>query len=76
MRGHFLLDVVWGGAFVMPGTTFLPIAGPVGSALGLGLGAVVMLILAFNFHFLMKRYPDCGGIYSYTKMRSDMIMVS
>ena len=28
------------GAFVMPGNTFLPIAGPVGTALGLGLGAV------------------------------------
>ena len=62
----FGCSVGW-GAFVMPGTTFLPIAGPVGSALGLGLGAVVMLILALNFHFLMNRYPDCGGIYSYTK---------
>ena len=62
----FGCSVGW-GAFVMPGTTFLPIAGPVGTALGLGLGAVVMLILALNFHFLMNRYPDCGGIYSYTK---------
>ena len=55
------------GLFVMPGTTFLPIAGPVGSALGLGLGGLVMLVLAVNFHYLMNRYPDCGGIYTYTK---------
>ena len=32
------------GAFVMPGTTFLPLAGPVGTALGMLVGAAVMLI--------------------------------
>ena len=55
------------GAFVMPGTTFLPIAGPVGTAVGIGLGAVVMLVLAWNYHFLMNRFPDSGGTYTYTK---------
>ena len=55
------------GAFVMPGGTFLPIAGPVGSAVGLGLGAVIMLIIAVNYHYLMNRYPDAGGTYTYTK---------
>ena len=62
----FGCSVGW-GAFVMPGTTFLPVAGPVGTALGLGLGGAVMLILALNFHYLMNRHPDCGGIYTYTK---------
>ena len=37
-------SVGW-GSFIMPGTTFLPIAGPVGSAIGLGLGAAVMLLI-------------------------------
>ena len=56
------------GSFVMPGSTFLPIAGPVGTALGIGAGGLVMLILAVNFHYLMNRYPlDGGGTYSYTK---------
>ncbi|MER2055331.1 MAG: amino acid permease, partial [Clostridia bacterium] len=55
------------GSFVMPGNTFLPLAGPLGSALGLGLGAVIMLIIAVNYHFLMNRYPDAGGTYTYTK---------
>ena len=59
-------SVGW-GSFVMPGNTFLPLAGPVGSALGLGLGAVVMLIIAVNYHFLMNRYPGAGGTYTYTK---------
>ena len=62
----FGCSVGW-GSFVMPGTTFLPIAGPVGTAIGLGLGGLVMLILALNFNYLMNRYPDCGGIYTYTK---------
>ena len=33
----FGCSVGW-GAFVMPGTTFLPIAGPLGAALGIGVG--------------------------------------
>ena len=55
------------GAFVMPGNTFLPIAGPVGTAIGIALGALVMLVLAKNFHYLMNRYPGSGGTYTYTK---------
>ena len=62
----FGCSVGW-GSFVMPGNTFLPLAGPVGSAVGLGLGAVVMLVIAANYHYLMIRFPDAGGTYTYTK---------
>jgi signal transduction histidine kinase/DNA-binding response OmpR family regulator len=55
------------GAFVMPGGVFLPIAGPLGTALGIALGALVMLVLARNYHYLMNRFPDAGGTYTYTK---------
>ena len=55
------------GAFVMPGGTFLPIAGPVGTAIGIVLGALVMVVLAKNYHDLMNHYPDSGGTYTYTK---------
>ena len=51
----------------MPGTTFLPIAGPLGSVLGIGAGAAIMLLLAANYHFLMNKYQDPGGAYAYTK---------
>ncbi|RKM61051.1 amino acid permease [Butyrivibrio sp. CB08] len=54
------------GAFVMPGTTFLPMAGPLGTSLGLILGAVVMFIIGINYHFLMNRYQDAGGTLTYT----------
>ena len=62
----FGCSVGW-GSFVMPGTTFLPVAGPVGTILGMAFGAVVMLILAMNYHYLMNQYPDGGGTYTYTK---------
>ena len=53
------------GSFVMPGTTFLPAAGPLGTALGIGLGAVVMMIIGMNYHYLMNRYPQAGGTLTY-----------
>ena len=55
------------GAFVMPGTTFLPIAGPLGTAIGMATGASVMLLIGYNYHFMMNQYPDAGGTYSYAK---------
>lgn len=55
------------GAFVMPGTTFLPVAGPAGSVLALAIGALVMLVIAANFACLMRRSVFTGGVYSYTK---------
>ena len=51
----------------MPGNTFLPIAGPLGATIGLALGAIAMLILAANYHYLMNRYPDVGGSYAFTR---------
>ncbi len=55
------------GAFVMPGTTFLPTAGSLGSVLGIILGGFVMLIIGYNYAYLIKRYPDSGGIYAFVK---------
>lgn len=53
------------GAFVMPGTTFLPAAGPLGTALGIGIGALVMLIIGVCYHFLMNHFPGAGGTFRY-----------
>lgn len=54
------------GAFVMPGTTFLPLAGPAGTAVGIMIGAVIMFIIGVNYSYLMNRYPDAGGTLTYT----------
>ena len=54
------------GSFVMPGTTFLPAAGPLGTVLGLFIGVLVMWVIGVNYHFLMNRYPDSGGTLTYS----------
>lgn len=54
------------GAFVMPGTTFLPKAGPLGTALGIFIGAVVMAVIGMNYHYLMNKYPQSGGTLTYS----------
>ncbi|MBQ6154045.1 MAG: amino acid permease [Ruminococcus sp.] len=55
------------GAFVMPGTTFLPVAGPLGSLIGLSIGALIMVLFGSNYTRLIKRYPGAGGSYTYAK---------
>ena len=59
--------IIGWGAFVMPGTTFLPVAGPVGTVIAMAISAVIMLIIGTNYSYLMTRKPGKGGIYTYTK---------
>ena len=55
------------GVFAMPGNTFLPVAGPAGTVIAMGIGMVIMLIIGANFSYLMARTPITGGVYTYTK---------
>lgn len=58
------------GAFVMPGTTFLPSAGPLGTLIGLVLGALFMMIIAANLHNVISRKStgnEASGIFTCTK---------
>ena len=55
------------GVFAMPGTTFLPVAGPMGTLIAMLIGMIIMLIIGSNFSFLMGRTSMTGGVYSYTK---------
>ncbi|MBQ7739001.1 MAG: amino acid permease [Desulfovibrionaceae bacterium] len=55
------------GAFVLPGTTFLPIAGPVGSSLALIFGAIALLIIALNYHFMAQHSSSSGGAFTYVR---------
>ena len=49
------------GSFVMPGTVFLPGAGPAGTVIGMLLGAVAIVVFAFNYHWMLQRVPGPGG---------------
>ncbi|MBQ9344123.1 MAG: amino acid permease, partial [Kiritimatiellae bacterium] len=62
----FGCSIGW-GSLVMPGMTFLPVAGPLGTILGMLLGTAVMLAIASCYHYLIQRHPDAGGAYSYAK---------
>ena len=55
------------GAFVMPGTTFLPVAGPLGTLIGLAVGAAAMFLIGRNYHYLIQHFPESGGAYGYVK---------
>ena len=55
------------GSFVITSNTYLAGAGPLGSALGILAGAAVMLLIAANYHYMMRRCPEAGGVYSYVK---------
>ncbi|MBR5252025.1 MAG: hypothetical protein IKV52_04305, partial [Oscillospiraceae bacterium] len=45
--GIALGSIIGWGAFVMPGTTFLPKAGPMGTLIGMSVAACIMIIIAF-----------------------------
>ena len=62
----FGCTVGW-GAFVMPGSTFLPTAGPLGTIIGMTAGTALMLVICGTYHYMLNRYPDSGGAFSYTR---------
>ena len=56
------------GSFVITGSSLLSKAGPLGSTIGIFIGMLIMLVLAYNYHYMMNKYPDSnGGIYTYAK---------
>ena len=54
------------GSFVMPGTMFLPGAGPAGTVIGILIGSVAMAVFAFNYHRMLQRITGPGGAYAFT----------
>ena len=59
--------IIGWGSFVMPSTTFIPLAGPFGAIASLLTGMVIMLIIGNNYLYLMRKRPSTGGVYAYTK---------
>lgn len=57
--------IIGWGAFVMPGNTFLVKAGPLGTVIGMGIAAVIMIIIALNYSYMINRYPVAGGEFVY-----------
>lgn len=53
------------GSFVVTSNQLLLEAGPLGSIIGMLIGTIIMVAVAFNYAFLMQRYPNSGGSYTY-----------
>ncbi len=60
-------SIIGWGAFVMPGTTFLPKAGTLGTAIGLLCASLVMITIALNYGYMVQKYPVAGGEYAFAK---------
>ena len=65
--GLALGAIIGWGCFVLPGTTFLPKAGPAGTAVGMLIGALLIIVIAISYGYLIKNYPISGGEFVYTK---------
>ncbi|MCQ2385949.1 MAG: APC family permease, partial [Clostridia bacterium] len=59
--------IIGWGSFINPGKKFLPNSGVAGTAIAMVLGAVVMMIIAFSYAYMVPKYPEAGGEFSFTK---------
>ena len=53
------------GSFVLPGTVFLPTAGPLGTIIGFLIGTAAIGVLAVNYHKVTTRIRGSGGAYGF-----------
>ena len=60
--------VIGWGSFINPGKKFLPASGVAGTAIAMILGALVMIIIAFSYAYMVPKYPKAGGEFTFTKM--------
>ena len=59
--------IIGWGSFVNPGKKFLPNSGVAGTAIAMALGAIVMIIIAFAYAYMIPKYPKAGGEFTFTK---------
>ena len=59
--------VIGWGSFINPGKKFLPNSGVAGTAIAMILGALVMIVIAFSYAYMVPKYPSAGGEFSFAK---------
>lgn len=59
--------IIGWGSFINPGKKFLPNSGVNGTAIAMVLGALVMIIIAFSYAYMVPKYPKAGGEFTFTK---------
>lgn len=59
--------IIGWGSFVNPGKKFLPNSGVAGTAIAMVAGALVMIIIAFSYAYMIPKHPKAGGEFTFTK---------
>ena len=59
--------IIGWGSFVNPGKKFLPDSGVLGTGLAMILGAVVMIIISFSYAYMVPKYPESGGEFTFAR---------
>lgn len=59
--------VIGWGSFINPGKKFLPTSGVAGTAIAMIMGALVMIVIAFSYAYMVPKYPKAGGEFTFTK---------
>ena len=59
--------IIGWGSFINPGKKFLPNSGVAGTAIAMVLGALVMMVIAFSYAYMVPKFPKAGGEFTFTK---------
>ena len=59
--------VIGWGSFINPGKKFLPNSGVAGTAIAMILGALVMVVIAMSYAYMVPKHPRAGGEFTFTK---------
>lgn len=60
--------IIGWGSFINPGKKFLPNSGVSGTAVAMVLGALVMIVIAFSYAYMVPKHPKAGGEFNFTKI--------
>lgn len=70
LKPHWVWAIALGsaigwGAFVQP-VNWMSTAGPMGVIIGFSIGAILMMLIAVSYGFLIKSFPVSGGEFAYS----------
>lgn len=60
--------IIGWGSFINPGKRFLFNSGVAGTAIAMALGALIMIVIAFSYNYMVPKYPKAGGEFVFTKV--------
>ncbi|ARK24810.1 amino acid permease [Sporosarcina sp. P37] len=70
LKPHWVVAIAFGsaigwGAFVLP-TDWMAAAGPIGVILGILIGALLVMVIAVSYGYMVEKFPVSGGEFVFT----------